>query len=131
VFILGETELLAMKGYLDIILGVWLMRRFLAHSSEFGFKLRFAQITIISFLLLILEWLGVWHWREVVAAFKLLPTIWPVIIVLLYLAYQNYFLSQHIEKAEFEIDWRREYQEVLIQELEIKGKEVPLPPKNT
>jgi len=127
----SETELLAMKGYIDIVLGSWLMRRFLAHSSEFGFKLRFAKITIVSFLLLILEWLGVWHWREVLAAFKLLPTIWPVILVLLYLAYQNYFLSQNVERAEFEIDWRREYQEVLIQELESKGKEVPLPPQNT
>ena len=128
---MSETELLAMRGYLDILLGIWLMRRFLAHSSEVGFKLRFAQITIVSFLLLILQFLGVWRWQEVIAAFKLLPTIWPVILVLLYLGYQNYVLSQTMEQAEFEIDWRREYQEVLIQELEGKGKEVPLPPKNT
>lgn len=126
---MSETELLAMKGYLNILLGIWLMRRFLAHSSEFGFKLRFAQITVISFLLLILQFLGVWSWREIVAAFKFAPIIWPLILMILYLAYKNYLLSQSAERAEFEIDWRREYQEVLIQELEGKGKEVPLPPE--
>jgi hypothetical protein len=123
-----ELEMLAMKGYLDIVLGVWLMRRFLAHSSDFGFKLRFAQTTIISFLLLILQFLGVWHWNEIVAAFKFLPVIWPIILVLLYLAYKNRLLSQIAEKTEFEIDWRREYQEVLMEELEGKGKKIPPPP---
>ncbi|MBI4854112.1 MAG: hypothetical protein HY819_20135 [Acidobacteria bacterium] len=126
---MSETELLVMKGYLDIVLGSWLMRRFLAYSSEFGFKLRFAQVTIISFLLLILQLLGVWHWNEVVTAFKFLPVVWPLLLVILYLAYQNYLLSQTTERAEFEIDWRREYQEVLIQELEGRGKEIPPPPE--
>jgi hypothetical protein len=124
-----ETELLAMRGWLDLLFGFWLIKRFVIYSLEFSIRLRLTQFLVISFLLFVLQILGVWHWAEVIAAFKIIPVIWPILLFLLYLGYQNRLLTQNLEKAEFEVDWRREYQEVLIQELEGKGQQVPSPPE--
>ncbi|MBL8196617.1 MAG: hypothetical protein JNM06_22685, partial [Blastocatellia bacterium] len=95
---------------------------------DINLRQRFAQITIVSLLLLLLQWLGLWSWQEVLAALKTMLVIWPVLLVLLYLIYQNYLLQNIVEKAEFEVDWRKEYQEVLLQELEAQGKEIPPAP---
>lgn len=124
-----EVELLAMRGWLDLLLCFWLIKRFVIYSTEVSMRLRWTQITVISFLLFVLQLLGVWHWAEVMTAIKMVPIIWPIVLFLLYLGYQNHLLSKTLEKAEFEVDWRREYQEALIQELEGQGKQVPPPPE--
>jgi len=124
----SEIEIMAMRGWLDIFLVVWLLKRFLVYAPDINLRQRFAQITIVSLLLVVLQWLGVWNWKEVLAALKTMLVIWPVLLVLLYLIYQNYLLQNIVEKAEFEVDWRKEYQEVLLQELEAQGKEIPPAP---
>lgn len=124
----SEIEIMAMRGWLDIFLVAWLLKRFLVYAPDINLRQRFAQITIVSLLLVVLQWLGVWNWKEVLAALKTMLVIWPVLFVLLYLIYQNYLLQNIVEKAEFEVDWRKEYQEVLIQELEAQGKEIPPAP---
>lgn len=125
---MSEIEIMAMRGWLDIFLVVWLLKRFLVYAPDINLRQRFAQITIVSLLLVVLQWLGVWNWKEVLAALKTMLVIWPVLLVLLYLIYQNYLLQNIVEKAEFEVDWRKEYQEVLLQELEAQGKEIPPAP---
>ena len=120
---------LAMRGLIDIVLGGWLINRFFWHTTQMpASRARWVQLTIISLLLFLLKWLGVWSWQEIGAAINLTPVIWPIVFLLLYLLYRNYKLSTSLEKAEFEIDWRREYQEVLMEELEQKGR--PIPPAN-
>jgi len=124
----SEIEIIAMRGWIDIFLVAWLLKRFLVYAPDINLRQRFAQITIVSLLLLLLQWLGLWSWQEVLAALKTMLVIWPVLLVLLYLIYQNYLLQNIVEKAEFEVDWRKEYQEVLLQELEAQGKEIPPAP---
>lgn len=125
---MSEIEIIAMRGWIDIFLVAWLLKRFLVYAPDINLRQRFAQITIVSLLLLLLQWLGLWSWQEVLAALKTMLVIWPVLLVLLYLIYQNYLLQNIVEKAEFEVDWRKEYQEVLLQELEAQGKEIPPAP---
>lgn len=125
---MSEIEIIAMRGWIDIFLVAWLLKRFLVYAPDINLRQRFAQITIVSLLLLLLQWLGLWSWQEVLAALKTMLVIWPVLLVLLYLIYQNYLLQSSLEKAEFEVDWRKEYQEVLLQELETQGKEIPPAP---
>jgi hypothetical protein len=125
-----ENNWLAMRGLLDIVLAIWLFGRFLWHTSDIpGWRARWAQLTIISILLLVLQWLGVWNWQEVSAAVRLLPVIWPLLVVFGYFAFKAYRLSQRIQQIEFEIDWRREYQEVLMEQLEQNGQTAPPPPQ--
>src|SRR5262245_43495695 len=101
-----------MRGLLDIVLGGWLISRFVWHTTELpGWRARWAQLTIISLLLALLEWLGVWSWTELLAACRLIPVIWPLLLLLGFFIYRTLRLTRTVARAEFEIDWRREYQE--------------------
>lgn len=120
-----ESELLAMRGFLDIILGSWLIRRFWDQSTTTSSSAKWVQLIIISLIMLLLQVLGVWSWREILAVLKSLPIIWPLVALLFYLLYRNYQLNTQIAQAEFEIDWRKEYQEVLLETLEKQGATIP------
>jgi hypothetical protein len=125
----NEQEWLAMRGFVDIVFGALLVSRFLYHSAQLqSLRARLAQLTVLSLLLAILELIGVWSWREIVAATKVLPVVWPVFAVSLYLTYRTFRLWRNLQKAKFEIDWRREYQEVLMKQLEQSGRSAPDPP---
>jgi hypothetical protein len=124
----NENDWLAMRGFVDIVLGGLILSRFIGHSSQLpDRRARFALFMLLSLLLAIFERLGVWNWREITAAARMLPIVWPLVAVALYFIYRSYRLSRHLDRAYFEIDWRKEYQEELMQQLEKAGHPLPSP----
>jgi hypothetical protein len=124
----NENDWLAMRGFVDIVLGGFLISRFIGHSSELpDRRARLALFMLLSLLLAIFERLGVWSWREITTAAKMLPIVWPLVAIALYFIYKSFKLSYKLERAQFEIDWRREYQEELMQQLERAGHPLPAP----
>lgn len=124
-----QSALLALRGLLDIILGCWLAVRFSQVATSMPtLRTRLVQMTLFILVVIFLEWIGIWHRYEVVAAFSLLPIIWPLLLIMGWLAYRAYRLRQKVAKLEFEVDWRREYQDVIMEELEKDGKVVTPPP---
>jgi hypothetical protein len=107
-----QQSWLAMRGFVDIVLGYGLLSRlwFQTDLGGVGQRARVVQIVVATLLLLILQGLGVWSWAEIRAAGQLLPVIWPVILLLLYGGYRIRRLQHQIAALEFEIDWRRDYQ---------------------
>ena len=126
---MNEQEWSAMRGFVDIALGALIIGRTLHHSSQTaGFRARLAQLTVMTLLLAVLEMLGLWSLREIQAALKMLPVVWPLVVVILFLAYWALKYRSRIRRMQFEIDWRKEYQEVLMEQLERGGGSVPAPP---
>jgi hypothetical protein len=122
----NENEWLAMRGFVDIVFGSLLVGRFLWHSSQLpGRRARLAQLMALSVVLLLLEKLGVWSWREIGAAARMVPIVWPLVAIALYFVYRTFRMWHRLQRAQFEIDWRREYQEVLMQQLEQSGRPAP------
>jgi hypothetical protein len=121
---MSEQEWLAMRGFVDIALCALLLSRLLWHSTQLpSLQARLAMFTVVSLFLALLELLGVWNWREIVAAARMLPIVWPIIALALYLTFKSIKMWRDLQRAQFEIDWRREYQESLLQQLEQGGME--------
>ena len=117
---MSEQEWLAMRGFVDIVLGALLVGRLLWHSTQLpSLRARMALFTVVSLFLAVLELLGVWSLREVGAAAKMLPIVWPIIAIAVYLTLKSIKMWRELQRAQFEIDWRRD----LMQQLEQAGKE--------
>lgn len=126
---MNENEWLAMRGLVDILCAILIFTRFFWYSAQLqNARARFVQLSLLTILIIALQWLGVWSWREIAAALKLLPVYWPLLAIIIYLAVRSARLNRRLERAEFENDWRRAYQEVLIEELQQQGSTAPPPP---
>ena len=114
---MSEQEWLAMRGFVDIVLGAVLVGRLLWHSTQLpSLSARLALFTVVSLFLALLELLGVWSLREVAAAARMLPIVWPIIAITIYLTVKSIRMWRELQRAQFEIDWRRDLMQQLEQE---------------
>src|SRR5262245_20277202 len=87
---MSEQEWLAMRGFVDIVLGAVLVGRLLWHSTQLpSLSARLALFTVVTLFLALLELLGVWSFREVAAAARMLPIVWPIIAITIYLTVKS------------------------------------------
>lgn len=126
---MNQSELLAMRGFLDVVLLGLLVARFASNGVTGSRKLLFLQLFLLSIVLTVLQLLGLWSWEELRAAARLVPVVWPLLVVICYLAYSRQRLAEKYQKISFELAWRREYQEVIEEELERRGWKLPQKPE--
>lgn len=126
---MNQSEWLAMRGFLDVVLLGLLVARFASNGVTGSRKLLFLQLFLLSIVLTVLQLLGLWSWEELRAAARLVPVVWPLLVVIGYLAYSRQRLAEKYQKISFELAWRREYQEVIEEELERRGWKLPQKPE--
>ncbi len=122
---MNQSEWLAMRGFLDVVLLGLLVARFASNGLTGSRRLLFLQLFLLSIVLTVLQLLGLWSWEELRAAAGLVPVVWPLLVVIGYLAYSRQRLAEKYQKINFELDWRREYQETIEEELERRGWKLP------
>lgn len=121
---------MAMRGIIDVLLCLVLFYRFQHSFSQFQSRVtQIVYLFIFSIVLFLLELLGLWHLEDVKVALQMMVVFWPLVILAIYLKYKNNRLQKQIGKMQFEIDWRKEYQEVVMEELDKMGYKVSTPQK--
>lgn len=122
---MNQSEWLAMRGFLDVVFLWLLVARFASGAVVGSRRMLFLQLFLLSLIITALQLLGLWSWAELRAAASLLPVVWPLLLVIGYLIYTRERLAREHRKTEFELAWRKEYLEVIEEELEKRGWKLP------